>query len=470
MKLFGISAMRTRTILVMAPLFLMVILMLASDSGLNGSAAASSYSLPLPPPPVPGFFPAPEPGPGSYAQLVTVYDVDALLADNGNKGRVHMIDVRSSFEYLADVCPMQIALGLPLYTETNVGHPVWNWPDGTYEEAYSNPYWIGFHWAGVPYASLWNIRMQENPNFHGYMQALVADGSIDYDDTLILLCQTGYRAAWAGKEAAMMGFTDVRVLHGGMLAWSDDWFDQDFVFRPSQDPENDPSPGDCSPDLQAQGYDNCDPDNVPGSDARPKTTVLTDPWKYSLDRLTAAGFTPYWNGAEPHVGVKPQWLPGDFNLSLSKTDVYWASYADYLDRMLSVELMLKNNAPDEPGPLNYPAACGGAPPPEGTCEQVNQAAHGTAYNAMFVAAAAGNGVTAATLPAMVGDLAPNASGSAVIKFNVPTGVSFFTLNPYAVATDVPDPGIYNDGFHDVVYDQDISWYGTYAYPGPPPTF
>lgn len=62
------------------------------------------------PPPVPGFTPAPLPGPGSFNSIVTVDTVDALLADNANHGNavapnVHIIDVRSSFEYLADVCP-----------------------------------------------------------------------------------------------------------------------------------------------------------------------------------------------------------------------------------------------------------------------------------------------------------------------------------------------------------------------------
>lgn len=62
--------------------------------------------------------------------------MDTLLADNANHGNAvapnfHIIDVRSSFEYLGDVCPMQIALGLSTYSVTNVGHPSWNWPGTT---------------------------------------------------------------------------------------------------------------------------------------------------------------------------------------------------------------------------------------------------------------------------------------------------------------------------------------------------
>lgn len=467
MKVSKKRALRARNILVLAPLVLIIVLMLATTGAFTGNAAATTYSLPPLPPPVPGFFPAPLPGPGSYTEILTVDEVDALLADNANKGNVHLIDVRSSFEYLADVCPMQVALGLPLYTVTNTGHPVWNWPDGTHEEAYSNPYWIGFHWDGVPYASLWNIRMQENPNFHDYMQALVTEGSVDYGDELIFVCQTGYRASWAAKEAAMMGFTNVKVLYGGMLAWEDDWYADDGQYL-AQDPANDPSPGDCPTDGPYAGQ-NCDPDNVPGPAARPKSSVLTDPWKYNTGKLTAAGFGVWWNGTEPHVGVKPEWLPGDFNLAVSRGGVYWASYDDYTAGLLSVDFHLTNNPPAAPGPLNYPAGCGGSPPPGGSCEQVNQAPHGTAYNAMFAAAPATNGVIASTLPAMAGNIAAGGSGAATIKFSVPAGVSFFHVNPYAVATDVPDPSMYNDGFHNVVYGQDISWYGTYTYPGPPPT-
>jgi rhodanese-related sulfurtransferase len=461
---------RLQYLMAAAPVILIMAIVIATSGSFSGSAAATTYSLPPIDPPVPGFFPAPMPGPGSYTEIVTADEVDVLLADNANKGNVHLIDVRSSFEYLADVCPMQIALGLPLYTETNTGHPVWNWPDGTHEEAFSNPYWIGFHWAGTPYASLWNIRMQENPNYHDYLQALVAEGSVDMTDELIFVCQTGYRASWAAKEAAMMGFTNVKVLYGGMLAWEDDWYADDGNYLASG-PNPDPSPGDCPTDGPYAGQ-NCDPDNNPGPGARPKSTVLIDPYQYNTAKLTAAGFGIWWNGTEPHVGVKPEWLAGwgagDFALSASKGNVYWGSYADYTNGLLSVDFSLTNNAPAPPGPLNYPASCGGAPAPVGSCEQVYQDPHGPAYNSMIVAAPATNGVLASTLPAMVGNVAPNSSGSGTVKFSVPPGVSFFQTNVFAVATDVPDPAIYNDGFHNVVYGQDIAWYGTYTYPGPPP--
>ena len=463
MKVLSRRTSRTRTILVLAPLVLIIIFMIATSGMFSGSASATMYTLPPLPPPVPGFTPAPVPGPGSFTEIIIVSEADVLLANNANHGNVvapnvHFIDVRSSFEYLADVCPMQIALGLPLYTVTNTGHPAWNWPDGTHEEAYSNPYWIGFHWNGVPYASLWNIRMQENPNYRDYLNALVADGSIKKNDELVFVCQTGYRASWAAQVAASLGFTNTKVLYGGMLAWEDDWYADDSLYHDNL--PTDISPGDCPADGPYTGQ-NCDPDNVPGPAARPKATVLTAPWKYETSRMSLVGAPVVWNGTEPHVGVKPEWLPGDFALSVNNTGAIWASYVDYLARLLSVDFNMTNNAPGSPGPLNYSASCGGAPAPVGSCEQVYQAAHATAFNTQIVQAPATNGVAATGLPAMAGNINAGTAGIVTIRFNVPPGVVLFNTNVFAMATDVPDPT--------AVYGSGMEWYGTYQYPGPAPT-
>ena len=453
-----------RRMLMLAPFALVIILVIAV-SGPISSGGAYGLGTPLPPP-VPGFTPAPVPGPGSFNSIITNADVDALIANPANHGNavapnVHLIDVRSSFEYLADVCPMQIALGLPIYTVTNSGHPVWTNPDGSHEEAYSDPYWIGFHWDGVPYASLWNIRMQENPNYASYLNALIADGSIKKNDILVFVCQSGYRASWAAQEAAGMGFTNANVLYGGMLAWEDDWITDPTTIQPYQhlNSPGDPSPNDCPADSTLTG--NCDPDNIAGPNARPKSTVLTAPWKYDTGRLALVGAPVVWNGTEPHVGVKPEWLPGDFAMSASRDSVYWSSYADYTNHLLSVNFRLTNNAPAPPGPLNYPAACGGAPAPAGSCETVNQAAHGPAYNTMIVAAPSTNGVLASGLPAVAGTIGAGNSGIATVKFNVPASVGSFSTNVYATATDVPDAT--------AAYGAGMEWYGTYTYPGPPPT-
>ena len=462
MKVIARSTLRPRSLLLLLPLVAIVVIMIATSGPLD-SASATTYTLPPVPPPVPGFTPAPLPGPGSYTEILLPSQVDALLANDANHGNatapnVHLIDVRSSFEYLSDVCPMQIALGMPLYTVTNVGHPVWHWPDGTYEEAYSDPYWIGFHWDGVPYVSLWNIRMQENPNYADYLNALVADGSIKKNDILIFVCQSGYRASWAAQEAANLGYTDTKVYYGGMLAWEDDWYIDGSPYQHLNSP-TDPSPGDCPADSPYAGQ-NCDPDNIPGPYARPKTTVLSAPWKYDTNRLTLVGKPAIWNGTEPHVGVKAEWLAGDFKLSASTGTIFWASYADYTAGQLSVNVKVTNNAPDGPGPLNYPAACGSAPPPAGSCEQVNQAPHGTAYNSQIVAAPATNGVIASGLPASAGNIPADGTGTVTIKFSVPAGTGFFRTYVYAVATDVPDPT--------AAYGTGMEWYGTYQYPGPAP--
>ena len=114
MKVF--KRVGTRKILVLVPLALLVILAIAI-SGPITSGGAYGLGEPLPPP-VPGFTPAPVPP--AFNSIITVSDLDALLANNANHGNpdpipnVHIIDVRSNFEYLSDVCPMQIALGLPL--------------------------------------------------------------------------------------------------------------------------------------------------------------------------------------------------------------------------------------------------------------------------------------------------------------------------------------------------------------------
>jgi rhodanese-related sulfurtransferase len=469
MKVF--KRVGARRLLVLAPLALLIILAIAI-SGPITSGGAYGLGEPLPPP-VPGFTPAPLPGPGSFNSIILVSDLDALLANDANHGNtgttpnVHIIDVRSNFEYLSDVCPMQIALGLPLYTDTNTGHPVWNWPDSTYEEAISDPYWIGYHWAGVPFASLWNLRMQENPNFAHYLNALVADGMIKQNDKLVFLCQPGYRASWAAYEAAQMGFTDAEVLHGGMLAWEDDWEADDGLYCDDlpTDPSPDDAPGytDTDPYTDDPLIPNCDPDNTPGPAARPRAFVMSAPWQYDTARLALVGAPVVWNGTEPHVGVKAEWLPPDNKLAPSTAGAFWASMADYTAGILSVNVKLTNTPPDPPGPMNYPAGCGGAPPPGGSCENVNQAPHGTAYSTTVVYADATNGVTPAVgaLPAPAGDIAANGDGIAVVKYQVPSGVTFFRTNVYVTAYDVPDPN--------APMGPDYAWYFTYTYPGPPPT-
>jgi len=456
---------RARRLCLLGSFALMVLFVIALSGPI---ASGSAYAPPgaAIPPPVTGFTPAPVPP--AFNTILTTHDVDALLANNANHGNavapnVHIIDVRSQFEYLADVCPMQIALGLPTYNVTNVGHPIWHWPDGTYEESYSDPYWIGFYWAGVPYASLWNLRMEENPNFADYMNSLVADGTIKKNDKLVFLCQTGYRASWAAAEATTLGFTDTNVLYGGMLAWEDDWYPQyDGQTQVCANSASDPSPGDC-PYTAADGTPlNGDPDNIPGPNARPKSTVSVAPWAYETSRLTSAGYSPHWDGLEPHVGVKPEWMAGmgagDFVLTPSAKNAFWGSVSDYQAGQLSVTFGVRNDPPAPPNSMNYPAACGGAPAPAGSCEAVAQDPQGPAYNSQVVSAPATSGVVASGLPAAIGAIAPNQEGTVTVKFSVPAGVMFFRTNLFVTANDVADPTAPMGAAN--------AWYFTYTYPGP----
>jgi rhodanese-related sulfurtransferase len=484
-----------RKLMLLIPLALVIVFIMATSVPfLSGIAGAYSPGDPVPPP---GPFP-PAPTPPLFDDYVDRAELDAILANPANQGEVHLIDVRSSFEYLADVCPMQTALGMPTYDFTNIGHPVWNWgggatdpvtPGPTYEEAYSNPYWIGFYFAGSP-GQPDNIRMIENPNFHDYTQALVADGSIDMTDTIIMVCQTGYRASFAAMEYKAMGFSDVRVLYGGVLAWNDDWLMDDGQY--------------CNNDPSDPDGDGCDPDNIPGPDSRISSFVLTAPWMYDTARITAIGGTVYWNGSEPHVAVKPQWLPsGDFMLSYQNQGAYWGSMADYTARLLSVDIGITNNAPFDVTPtwpagatppefmpfpydMNYADHCTGYGAVGSGCEPVLQSAHGNAYNTMVVTAEATNGVALTMAgPAMIGTVAPDATGVATLQYTVPMGVGTFQTTIYAMATDVPDPTAtwpagYNDPFHTPLMAPifgttsapwpatGMGWNGIYQYPSPAP--
>ena len=112
---------------------------------------------------------------------------------------VRIIDVRSQFECLADVCPMQVALGLLTYIVTNVGHPIWNWPDGT----------------------------------------------IKKNDKMIFLCQTGYRASRRRRKPPLSASPAPTCFFGGMLAWEDDWYPQHGgQTQVCTNSASDPSPGD----------------------------------------------------------------------------------------------------------------------------------------------------------------------------------------------------------------------------------
>lgn len=110
-------------------------------------------------------------------------------------------------------------------------------------------------------------------------------------------------------------------------------------------------------------------------------------------------------------GIKPE-------LSLSRTDVYWATYEDYTARVLSVDYQL--------------------------------AASGTRANSVTVTGSgASNGVTLVSdLPVALGDLAPGESADLTQQYLIPAGVGTFKTTTFTAATDACS--------------------GSYYYPGPMP--
>ncbi|MBE0428654.1 MAG: hypothetical protein IBX61_02130 [Thermoleophilia bacterium] len=93
-------------------------------------------------------------------------------------------------------------------------------------------------------------------------------------------------------------------------------------------------------------------------------------------------------------------------LSLSKTNVYWASYADYTDRNLSVDYSIGNGS-----------------------------ALAAAHNVAISGTVNTNGVTMVSASA-VGNIAGGGSAPATVVYNVPAGVSSFNTTVQATANDL----------------------------------
>lgn len=93
------------------------------------------------------------------------------------------------------------------------------------------------------------------------------------------------------------------------------------------------------------------------------------------------------------------------DLSLSKTGVYWGSYADYSARILSVDYSVAN------------VSVSGA------------------YAVQIVGTVNSGGVTSVNTPVALGDIAGSSNASATVKYNVPTGVGSYMSSVYASADD-----------------------------------
>ncbi|MBI5870794.1 MAG: hypothetical protein HZB44_07565 [Actinobacteria bacterium] len=92
-------------------------------------------------------------------------------------------------------------------------------------------------------------------------------------------------------------------------------------------------------------------------------------------------------------------------LSLSKTNVYWASYADYTAMTLSVDYSVGNSGSNG------------------------------AYAASIVGALNTSGVTTINAPVALGDIASGGSAAATVRYNVPVGAVSFMSTVYATADD-----------------------------------
>lgn len=98
--------------------------------------------------------------------------------------------------------------------------------------------------------------------------------------------------------------------------------------------------------------------------------------------------------------------PGEPDLSLTLGNIYWASYADYLVRKLSVDYSVANNG------------------------------SGDAANVQLVYLAASNAVLPLnTVPVAVGRLGNGRSASVTISYTVPAAVSVFVTKAYVTCVD-----------------------------------
>jgi|SRR5665811_2150004 len=107
---------------------------------------------------------------------------------------------------------------------------------------------------------------------------------------------------------------------------------------------------------------------------------------------------------------KPEGGPA---LALSQLGVYWASYADWLNHLLSVDYRITNSGP------------------------------GTAYTARVTNASATNGVYLTTqMPLGLGDIPQAGNSPFTLKYYIPTGVTSFSTTVYSTCQDAGDTDYY----------------------------
>lgn len=450
--------------------------------------------------------------------LPTADEVQAWLSNgdpnNPNPGaKVHIIDVRVAEEQFDGQAPCLTAIHLPTYPVTNSGHPIWKDDIGNWVESYHVPIFAGFYWAGTDIdEGSWqaNIRPEPNPNYlalgyqdssgnnvtlGGYFQALKNQGEINDGDSFVVTCQTGWRGAYAAtilKNHPSFKNSKVYDLYGGFRGWNDASGSVDVPGPDSGgvviDRDANDGNGQCAnvTGADAKGNPVVDVNNSFPCDTNKRLRIIptyehvnsaamdpmvNDRWAYNVTRLAKDGQIVMWNGQETHVGQKPEWHTGfgagDFKLKLSANNARWA---DYSQRLLSVDYVIKNDPADYMGSkgnqLNYYDECGGAPAPEGNCYPVLHAPWGPAYNVKATGAKPDSGVTVAgvsspcapdnPIGSYCAPVPPGGYGVVTVTYQVPTGVTSFEGNPVVTATDIPDP---QRSFFGASFD----WFFTYTY-------
>jgi SulP family sulfate permease len=59
-----------------------------------------------------------------------------------------------------------------------------------------------------------------NAERHNYHEILENTVSLSQDRPLVLVCEGGRRSTWAARKLMALGYTNIRILDGGMLSWA----------------------------------------------------------------------------------------------------------------------------------------------------------------------------------------------------------------------------------------------------------
>ncbi len=152
----------------------------------------------------------------------------------------------------------------------------------------------------------------------------------------------------------------------------------------------------------------------------PYTTTVNDTVLHANNTVTLNGLTPgvtYYAVVTVCDGQANCTVSSEVSFTTTCTSgkpvltplapsAYWASMADYTNGVLTVDWPIRNDGTD------------------------------SAYNVQLTSSSANNGVTlASTMPVSVGTIAASGTGTATVKYNIPTGVGSFHVSNMASADD-----------------------------------